>query len=161
MALATGVAFGQGPPDELAELRLRLDRMERENAELKATVERRLPYSSAGQSYYTEVLPPAGETDRVRSIVDEYLSERSVPAPVATSTATVDVAGANLAPGNDPAWSQVGQDLSMAGRWNNGMELATKDRAFRVHVGGRWQFDTSWFSADQAVQNNLPGNVMY
>ena len=162
-ALPPAAAQAQAPPDDLAALQLRLDRLERENAELKATVEQRLPYSAAGQSYYTEVLPPPGEGDRVRSIVEEYLAqrERGSPAGYETSAAVVEAAGANLAPPSDPEWTQVGQDLSMAARWNNGLEVATKDKAFRIHVGGRWQLDTSWFSADQAVQQNLPGNVMY
>ena len=57
----------------------------------------------------------------------------------------------------DDAGQEVGQDLSMSARWNNGLELATKDKAFRVHVGGRWQFDTSWFSADPEVQQQPAG----
>ena len=50
---------------------------------------------------------------------------------------------------------RVGADLAMTASWNNGLELTTKDKAFRFHVGGRWQFDTSWFSADSSVQANL------
>lgn len=57
--------------------------------------------------------------------------------------------------------AEVGQDLAMYAAWKNGLELATKDKAFRVHVGGRWQFDSAWFDADPAVQNNMPGGLMY
>lgn len=49
--------------------------------------------------------------------------------------------------------------LSMKASWNNGLELMTKDKAFRVHVGGRTQFDASWYDADSDVQRNI--NVPY
>ena len=50
----------------------------------------------------------------------------------------------------------------MSARWNNGLELATKDKAFRVHVGGRWQFDTSWLNAEPNITPaTLPGGVDY
>ncbi len=50
---------------------------------------------------------------------------------------------------------QVGTDLGMTAKWNNGLELSTKNKDFRVHIGGRYQFDTGWFSADPAVQSNI------
>lgn len=50
----------------------------------------------------------------------------------------------------------VGSDLSMSASWNHGLELSTKAKDFRVHVGGRTQFDAGWFSVDQNVNNNLP-----
>ncbi len=49
--------------------------------------------------------------------------------------------------------------LKMSAKWNNGLELQTADKKFRVHVGGRYQMDASWFSVDQAVQNNI--NIPY
>ncbi len=42
----------------------------------------------------------------------------------------------------------VGSDLGMTASWNHGLELSTKAKDFRVHVGGRTQFDVGWFSAD-------------
>jgi phosphate-selective porin OprO/OprP len=90
----------------------------------------------------------------VRSIVEQYLQERT-PHMVSAEGAAPD--GADAA----DAGMEVGKDLAMTARWNNGLELATKDKAFRVHVGGRWQMDVPWLSAEQEVQNNLPGNVQY
>ncbi len=46
-------------------------------------------------------------------------------------------------------------DLSMTAKWNHGLELATKNKDFRIHVGGRTQFDTGWFDAPPNVQNNI------
>ena len=48
---------------------------------------------------------------------------------------------------------------AMSAKWNNGMELQTKDKAFRVHVGGRVQMDDAWFSTPQSIQNNI--NIPY
>jgi len=36
--------------------------------------------------------------------------------------------------------------------WNHGLEVASQDDAFRVHVGGTLQFDYGWNAASQAVQ---------
>ncbi len=51
------------------------------------------------------------------------------------------------------------RDLQMTARWNDGLELSTKDKKFRTHIGGRYQFDTAWFDAPQNVNNNI--NVPY
>lgn len=45
--------------------------------------------------------------------------------------------------------------LAMSAKWNNGLELSTKDKAFRTHIGGRYQFDTAWFSAPANVNQNI------
>jgi phosphate-selective porin OprO/OprP len=55
----------------------------------------------------------------------------------------------------DAAPYVVGSDLKMSASWNNGLELSTKNKDFRVHVGGRTQLDTSWFSTDENVNANI------
>ena len=47
------------------------------------------------------------------------------------------------------------EDLSMSATWNHGLELSTKDKDFRIHVGGRTQFDAGWFDAPPNVQDNI------
>jgi len=47
------------------------------------------------------------------------------------------------------------EDLAMSASWHHGLELTTKDKDFRVHVGGRTQFDLGWFSAPDNVQDNI------
>src|SRR5688572_23712030 len=89
----------------------------------------------------------------LRGIIAEYLNERGVQT---ASHEYVADAASNVADG-----VEVGKDLAMTAEWRNGLELSTSDKAFRVHVGGRWQLDTSWFDVDQSVQNNLPGGVTY
>lgn len=50
---------------------------------------------------------------------------------------------------------EVGTDLGMTASWNNGLEVASKNKDFKVHVGGRYQLDAGWFSAAQQVQQNI------
>jgi len=49
----------------------------------------------------------------------------------------------------------VGSDLGMTAKWNHGLELQSKNKDFRVHIGGRTQIDVGWFSVDPNVDNNL------
>jgi phosphate-selective porin OprO/OprP len=43
-------------------------------------------------------------------------------------------------------------DWPMYARWNYGLEVVSRDEAFRVHVGGQLQFDHGWNAASQTVQ---------
>lgn len=52
----------------------------------------------------------------------------------------------------EPGWTAVGSDLSFRPKWNHGLEFETPDKAFRVHVGGRFQFDMSAFDVDPSVE---------
>ena len=51
------------------------------------------------------------------------------------------------------------RDLAMTAKWNDGLELQSKNKHFRTHVGGRVQFDTAWFDVPQNVNQNI--NVPY
>ncbi|MCC7085310.1 MAG: hypothetical protein IT427_09915 [Pirellulales bacterium] len=52
------------------------------------------------------------------------------------------------ATGSGPVPYEVGADLSMTASWKNGVELASKNKDYRVHIGGRTQFDISGFNND-------------
>ena len=93
------------------------------------------------------------EESRIRGIIAEYLDEQGVQ--TTSHDYVVDATPSEF------GGVEIGNDSAMSAQWNNGLELSTSDKAFRVHVGGRWQFDASWFDAEQSVQNNLPGGVMY
>jgi phosphate-selective porin OprO/OprP len=45
----------------------------------------------------------------------------------------------------------VGTDKSLRAFWNHGLELESPNKDFRVHVGGRTQFDNSFFANDSAL----------
>lgn len=51
------------------------------------------------------------------------------------------------------------RDLAMTAKWNDGLELSTKDKHFRTHIGGRVQFDSAWFDVPRNVNQNI--NVPY
>ena len=46
----------------------------------------------------------------------------------------------------------VGADVSLKPVWNNGLEVMSSNREFRVHVGGRAQIDTTAFTAGPGPQ---------
>src|SRR5713226_95801 len=52
----------------------------------------------------------------------------------------------------EPCQTEGGARWPLYARWNYGLELASRDDAFRVHVGGMLQFDFGWNAASQAVQ---------
>lgn len=81
--------------------------------------------------------------DDLRKYIDQQIDEREKSKKDKSSDASKD---------GKP-------DTSMSGAWNKGLEFKTKDGAFRGHIGGRYQLDNSWFSADPAVQKNI--NVPY
>ncbi len=47
------------------------------------------------------------------------------------------------------------RDLAMTAKWNDGLELQSKNKHFRTHIGGRVQFDTAWFDVPQNVNQNI------
>lgn len=58
---------------------------------------------------------------------------------------------------------QAGQrhhdSVMLQASWHNGLQIASEDKAFRVHIGGRTQFDNAFFATDSAVQQNI--NIPY
>ena len=46
----------------------------------------------------------------------------------------------------------VGNSLGMTAYWNNGLWTETADKAFKIHVGGRTQWDYVGYRTDQNVQ---------
>lgn len=137
LLLAAGLATGwsapapaQSPDDELAYLRSRIEVLEREHQALRQAV--------------VERLPPVGAP--VEQAHDSFSAHYELASPSFLGAPDLDAGG-----------RIVGEDLAMTARWNNGLELSTADQAFRVHVGGRWQLDVPWLSADPAVNANLPG----
>jgi phosphate-selective porin len=48
----------------------------------------------------------------------------------------------------ESAWSEVGKDLQLKATWDNGFVAQTADKSFRVHLGGRLEWDNSWSTQD-------------
>jgi phosphate-selective porin OprO/OprP len=139
LVLAPAAIWGQDYASAFAELRSRLDVLERENDALKAAVLNRLPVTeqAASAAYYGGIVvdPGASASDNhVRSIVEQYLAERGVE-QASLETTTSQPAAAAASQG-----TVVGADLNMTGKWTpNGAELSTKDGAFKTKLAGRVQ----------------------
>jgi phosphate-selective porin OprO/OprP len=51
----------------------------------------------------------------------------------------------------EPPWTEVGQDRTLNARWDNGFVAESADKSFRIHLGGRMEFDNSWFNQDDNI----------
>jgi phosphate-selective porin OprO/OprP len=45
--------------------------------------------------------------------------------------------------------------------WDNGLLFTSRDETFRIHVGGNFQFDQGWNSANQTVENGPGGTGVF
>ena len=121
---------------QLLELRLRIDALESENKSLRQSTISATPESDGPRLSVND-----GDqlTDTpTESIIEPHMNELEAELAAAC-----------------PPPSEKTDDLVMSGKWNHGLEFTSKDKAFRVHIGGRTQLDTSWYSADQNVQDNI------
>jgi phosphate-selective porin OprO/OprP len=126
-----------GVEEELAELRQRIDALELDNKSLR--------HGASTQSGTREgPLLTTGEYpgDKTRSVMESQLSE--LESELANSYIECP-----------PSYTGPTNDLGMSASWNHGLELITADKDFRVHVGGRTQFDVGWFAAPENVQENI------
>ena len=46
-------------------------------------------------------------------------------------------------------------DIRLKFSWNDGLVGVSGDQAYRVHLGGRFDFDSGWYSAPASIQNSL------
>ncbi len=49
----------------------------------------------------------------------------------------------------------VGQETNMTATWRHGLLLETADKAFRMSVGGRVDFDSAWYGSSRAIENSI------
>jgi phosphate-selective porin OprO/OprP len=122
--------------EELAELRQRIDAVEVENQALR--------HGSSAPVAAQEgplLTPDAYPADITGSVIESQISE--LESELAGSYADC------------PPYFDRTNDLGMSASWNHGLELTTADKDFRVHVGGRTQFDVGWFAAPENVQDNI------
>lgn len=91
--------------------------------------------------------PPSSSTSLTEADIEALVDQRIALREAEAKAAIAPTATSNQA------------DLSMSAKWNKGLELTDKNKDFRIHIGGRTQFDTSWLSAEDNVQNNI--NIPY
>ena len=135
IALASVPVRAQDAASSIAELRARLDALEQKNRALESVLASRTSSISASSYYGTFNDTSIGmNDDRIRSVVEGYLNERSVElASLDTTLSQQPAAAASQG-------SVIGSDLTMTGKWTaNGAELSTKDGAFKAKIAGRVQ----------------------
>ena len=113
------------------------------------------PPSAEGAAPVTE------QEKQIQAMVQKYLEQESKKKEQAKKDSEGDKkpeTGDASKGDKGPALSEeylVGSQLDMTAKWNNGLELATKNKDFKIHLGGRYQFDSAMFSAAQQVQRNI------
>ncbi len=53
--------------------------------------------------------------------------------------------------GDHSKWTEVGRDLRLFAHWSNGFVAETADKSFHIHLGGRLEWDNSWFTQDDNI----------
>lgn len=86
--------------------------------------------------------------DEVEKIVADYLKKKSE----ADKKTAADEAKAKA-----DEWYTIGSVKEMKAEWNHGLEIFTPNKDFRIHVGGRTQWDNTWFNPSNQVQFGSPG----
>ena len=70
-------------------------------------------------------------------------------------------------PVSEPVVYEVGSNLDFKAKWSNGLRFSTVDRAFQLHVGGRFHADAVFWLPDGAIEqgpngvNQLQDGVSY
>ena len=128
LLVALSVTTGRAG-DDLAELRARLDAVEQQNAMLLERLDR-----------------AEAVNERQAGIVPAGASLNEPPCLNPMDCAPGVGAGAHAAAGGSAA-----DPLTMTVIWNHGLEAHTRDKRFRVHIGGRTQVDAIWLENDTAA----------
>jgi phosphate-selective porin OprO/OprP len=93
---------------------------------------------------------------RFSELMEAYRAEEAAKAGLSPAGDFVNSEPVGAA-GGQGSGHEVGSDLSMTASWKDGLELSTKNKDFRVHIGGRTQFDVGWFNVDSNVYDTSPG----
>lgn len=139
--------------DPLADIRARLEQLERENAALRRNAAplpttanaRVVPAAALNEATSGDAEKDKELRERVAKILKDLEAEKKKEADEKKKQAQEEGV-------------VVGSDLSMTASWRNGLILETPNKDFRVHIGGRTQVDSVWMDADPQVMFG-PGGV--
>lgn len=165
-ALALLIAFASvcrgDDRQTIEELKVRIEAVERQNQQLIDQLKRqqyatKSPVGTVQQAAYEPekdaevdaVFSQTTDNQHIRSVIKEYLDEQEAKRKLAEQAKKAEA---------EEAGYEVGSDLGLNSIWKYGLDFESKNKDFRVHVGGRTQIDTTWFAADEAVQSG-PGGV--
>lgn len=155
---ATSVAGAQSPPadeDSVAEddrssaspiddLRLRVEQLERQNQRLIDRLNR-MSAEDTPTGSQQEVTNAGYEEDYAAGHSPYRLTQNTVPfedePPETDAPPPIE-------------WYEVSSDTKLSASWRNGLEIDSKNKDFRVHIGGRTQLDSSWFDTSPNVNSD-------
>ena len=130
VALQPGATAGNGQAEEIRQLKAAVVHLQEQVNQLSSKPD---PSNSQGR-----LTPPINPLP----LFDPLSRDDPAPGQAASNQAKSE---------GEPAWR-------MHADWRDGLQIAAADEAFRVHVGGRLQFDSGWNAAGQAVQFG-PGGI--
>jgi phosphate-selective porin OprO/OprP len=130
---------------ELAAIRHQMELQQQEMRALRARL-------AAVERANAEPLPPVGLGDTLSGS-----DGRGGEAQLTANDAHLDslVSSQESSPEKAPEPYEVGSDLEMRASWHHGLEVSSKNKDFRLHVGGRTQVDTTWYSGDDSIETSL------
>lgn len=124
-------ARAQAPTgQDVNDLRERIEKLEKQNQELMDLLKAQMKNNNAAPAATEIAQPPSQE--EMKKLVQDVLKQ---------TDADKKKADEEKKKADDAAGFVVGKDLSMKAYWNHGLWLETPDKAFKVHPGGRVQFD--------------------
>lgn len=111
---------------DLRELRERMEKLEYQNDELRRRLDQ-------GPAAMPSALQPVGAEEEQQKADDKKAADKKGP--------------------EAEPWIEVGKNLGLKGVWTGYQPWwETEDKSFRIHVGGRTQFDVIWARSTDRVQ---------
>jgi len=133
-------------PDAIEDLKSRIEALEKQNQRLMKIVESRQGAGEGPADLFETKME--AEPDLVRKVVADYLKEEDKKKKAEEERKKKQAEDEGF---------EVGKDLTFKTRWDHGVWFETADKAFRVHVGGRTQFDLVWGRAPNDVEFGVGG----
>jgi phosphate-selective porin OprO/OprP len=133
-------------PDLIEQLQRRIEALEKKNGIPKSLPAEPLPDTAPVEDRLKELLR---RVEALEQLGNEAKSSGQAPTPE-NSKSTEKKPDTAIADKKDTGkdWVEVGKDRKLAASWDNGLWFATADDAFRFHVGGRFDFDNTWYHVD-------------
>lgn len=155
----------------------RLEKLEKQNEELRNTLQIQQQQLFEQQKRLQEQATPAPQAEAVespakpgdlagpktdeealRKIVSEYLDKKSAkggsPEGKAKDTDPAECQTCTTKDGEAKSF-EVGKNLAFTASWKDGIWFSTVDKAFTFHVGGRIDFDQTWYGGSKRVVNSI------
>src|SRR5262245_53290797 len=131
----------------LEELKARLEKLEKQNEELKQK------HQQIGevQSGPDKPKDAGGQNERVQSIIDDDMKSKEAKKKEEDTKKKEDEAKAKQ---KEEEGYTVGSDLKMSVRWNtaNGVTFETPNKDFISHLGVRFQLDNVWWTQTPSLK---------